>query len=51
MIGQDTVFAHDRYNIRCNAYGGQVEQRNQVMKLNAVTDGKSLHEFEAYATS
>ena len=51
MIGQDTVFAHDRYNIRCNAYSGQVEQRNQMMKLDAVTDGKSLHEFEPHATS
>ena len=29
----------------------EVEQRNQVMKLNAVADGKCLHELEADAAS
>ena len=45
------VFSHDGNNVRSDTYGNQVEQWNEVMELDAITDGKCLHEFEAYAAT
>ena len=48
---QYPVFSHDGNNVRSDTYGNQVEQWNEVMELDAITDGKCLHEFEAYAAT
>lgn len=48
MIGKYAVLSHNRYDVRSDADRNQVQQGNQVMKLDAVADGKRLHEFKAY---
>ena len=51
MISQDTVFAHDGHNVRCYTNRYQVEQGSELIKFDAVVDGKGLHELEPYAAS
>ena len=51
VVCQDTVFAHNRYNVRRNADSNQVEQGSQLVKLDAVALCERLHEFETYSTT
>ena len=46
MIGENTVFAHDRDDVRCNAHRYEVEQWNQMMKFNTIVDSKCLHKLK-----
>ena len=48
VIGKYAVLSHNRYDVRSDADRNQVQQGNQVMKLDTVADGKRLHEFKAY---
>ena len=43
---KNTVLAHNRHDVRSDTYRYQIEQRNQVMKLDTVADSKCLHELE-----
>ncbi|CDB09379.1 unknown [Bacteroides sp. CAG:633] len=49
--GQYAVLAHDRDNVRSDADGHKVEQGDEVVELDAVADGKRLHELESYAAA
>ena len=51
MEREDTVFFLNRYDVGCDAYGTEVEQRDESGERNVVVLGESLHEFKAYATS
>ena len=46
MESKNTVLAHNRHDVRSDTYRYQIEQRNQVMKLDTVADSKCLHELE-----
>lgn len=46
MIGENTVFAHDRDDVRRNAHRYEVEQWNQMMKFNTIVDSKCLHKLK-----
>ena len=46
MKSENTVFTHDGHDIRCDTYRHDVEQRNQMMKLDTVADGERLHKLE-----
>ena len=46
VIGENTVFAHDRDDVRCNAHRYEVEQWNQMMKFNTIVDSKCLHKLK-----
>ena len=46
VIGENTVFAHDRDDVRRNAHRYEVEQWNQMMKFNTIVDSKCLHKLK-----
>jgi len=51
VIGQNTVFTHNRYNVGCDADRYQIEQGGKLMKLDAVVLGKGLHKLESYSAA
>ena len=51
VIGQDTVFSHDRNDVRSYTDSHQIKQRHEVVEIDAIIDGKRLHELEAHTTS
>ena len=51
VISQNTVFVGDGHNIGCDAHSHQIEQRNKLRERNLVVLCKSLHQFEAHATT
>ena len=46
MKSENTVFTHDGHDIRCDTYRHDIEQRDQMMKLDTVADGERLHKLE-----
>ena len=51
MVGEDTVFTHNRNDVRCNTHGYNIQQRNQVVELDTVTDSECLHKLETDSTT
>ena len=51
MIGKYAVLSHNRYDVRSDADCYQVQQRNQMMKFDAVADSECLHEFKTYSAA
>ena len=48
---QNAVFTSYWNNVRCNAQGDQIEQGNEILKINLIDNGKCLHQFEAYSAA
>ena len=51
MIGKDAVFPHHGDDVRGDADGTQIQQRRQFVELDAVVEGKRLHELETHAAA
>ena len=51
VIGKYAVLSHNRYDVRGDADCHQVQQRNQMMKFDAVADSECLHEFKTYSAA
>ena len=51
MVGENTVFTHNRNDVRCDTHGYDVEQRNQMMEFDTVTNGERLHKLETDSTT
>ena len=50
MIGQYTILAHHRHDIRGDAHSAEVEQRGELVELYAIAHSEGLHKLEPYAT-
>ena len=51
VVGEDTVFTHNRNDVRCNTHSYNIQQRNQVVELDTVTDSECLHKLETDSTT
>ena len=50
-VGEDTIFACDRNDVGSNADGYEIEKGFEMREVDAIVDGKSLHELESHATA
>ena len=50
-VSEDAVFASDRHDVGSNADSYEIEESFEMREVDAIVDGKGLHELESYATA
>ena len=51
VMCQDTVFSHNRHDVRSDTDRYEIKQWDEMMKFDTVADSKCLHKFETYPAS